>query len=375
MRNALVLPSSGRGRGPEGWLVDGGVYGPRGREIRIARPAFEKAACSQPPALRRDDLRPRRGRWLFGGWLQPIFGHYLVFSMGHLWPLAAPGANYTGVVFQGLTGPDLLERDHALRALLACLGIGTRIPAIVAKEPMRFAHLTIGEPMRLGRPAAPARDAAFMALMRALAASAPADDGLVLRGVYVSRSRLSNKGGFVLESVLEENLAAEGYAILHPERLSIPDQFAVYRAARRVIFAEGTALHLAIGALDPDIPVGVIARRRPMIPAMRYYLEGAGMRRAACVDAIRSVVTYGDGDRSVGGALANGLAVLDFEALRDGLVAAGLCRGTGWRIPTPAEVEAEIARAVEERQKVWRKQRVAEIAINDFFPPPTAAPG
>ena len=60
---------------------------------------------------------------------------------------------------------------------------------------------------------------------------------------------------------MEANLAAEGYTIYHPEKHDLRSQIATYKAARQVIAAEGSALHLLAMVADPSAKVAIVVRR------------------------------------------------------------------------------------------------------------------
>ncbi len=67
VRDALVLPCSGRPRGPRGWFLDGGVHDAEGRFVDACRHLGEAAQHVAPPVIERPDLPLIRGRFLFGG--------------------------------------------------------------------------------------------------------------------------------------------------------------------------------------------------------------------------------------------------------------------------------------------------------------------
>lgn len=64
--------------------------------------------------------------------------------------------------------------------------------------------------------------------------------------VYVSRSRIDDKRRMVNEVELEDRLSAEGFAIIHPQDLSIADQVRLFRNASIVIGATGAQMANAL---------------------------------------------------------------------------------------------------------------------------------
>lgn len=358
LENALVAPCSGRPRDTRGWYLDGGVYDAEGAFVPAARHRGERAQHVAPAALRRDDLPVTPGRFLFGGWLQRHFGH-LVITLGRLWAIPELARQLDGVVFLRLPDNHFVEparsplRVPMVEEILGCLGIGPRLPARIVAAPTRFAQLAMPDQLLLGhRESSEADDAAYVAMLRRMRDAPRVRHGLVLPRLYVSRSRLGEGfGRFLFEDMLEENLAAEGYAILHPECLGIAEQVAIYAAARQVVFAESSAIHLALGQLDPDRPVGIVARRTPVAASLTSQLAAAGLRRVTVVDALRGGVVALDRGRVTRNGTFSGLTLPDFDALRAQLVEAGLCSGMGWRMPTEAEVAARIAEAIALRQR------------------------
>jgi hypothetical protein len=234
--------------------------------------------------------------------------------------------------------------------------------------PARFEQLAMPEQILFGAEGTgAAENAAYLAMLRGMRDAPGLPDGLILPRLYVSRRRLpETQGGYLFEDLLEENLAAEGYAIMYPERLPIAAQVAAYASARRLIFAEGSALHLAIGQLDPATPLAVIARRVPVAPSLLRDIRAAGLHRATTISAIRGGIVALDVPRMTAGAAFSALALLDMAPLRDALVAAGMCRGEGWRLPSEAEIEARIAAALATRRRLMPGRRVLFVGHDGF---------
>lgn len=368
VKNALVQPCSGLPRQDDVFQVDGGVFDETGAPVPLSYHRFDRVNRLPPNSLRREDIPVTRGQWLFGGWLQDHFGHFVFAGIGRLWALQGRNRDFAGVVFLRL--PDeavaVPERSPLLKAsirdVLLCLGVPVARKAAEVSRPQRFERLAVPEQVLVGPTTPPDDNAAFMATLRGMRRSPRVRDGLIVPKLYVSRRRLAHhQGGLMFERLLEENLAAEGYVIMHPERLSIPEQIATYAAARQLIFAEGSALHVAVGCIEPDAPVVVIARRMGREAELRGYAEAAGLRRFGFVDAITGAVVTMEADGVTPRPPVSAIAVLDLERLRRDLVAAGFCRGDGWRMPTPAETAARIAGLMEARQKAMPDRRFAHV--------------
>ncbi len=84
--------------------------------------------------------------------------------------------------------------------------------------------------------------------------------------LYVSRSALvGTEGGVLLERAVEDNLAADGYEIYHPEQHPLEVQVARYRAARLLVGLDGSAFHLYGFVARPHQRAALIMRRNTLI--------------------------------------------------------------------------------------------------------------
>ena len=92
-----------------------------------------------------------------------------------------------------------------------------------------------------------------------LAAAFPAKGGT---DIYLSRTRLVGVEKAVdKEQRIERLMARAGYEIFHPQDHDVATQIAQYRAARRVVGPDGSALHLAACAVRSNAKVAIIQRR------------------------------------------------------------------------------------------------------------------
>lgn len=88
-------------------------------------------------------------------------------------------------------------------------------------------------------------------------------DGDFPKKVYVSRGGLEDKSGLLGEKVLEAMLSDAGFHIMHSEKLPLLRQFAMYRAAEVLLFAEGSACHGVELFGGDTLPHTVLMNRRP----------------------------------------------------------------------------------------------------------------
>lgn len=150
---------------------------------------------------------------------------------------------------------------RALNPVFEHLGLGdlpVRRIVRLPQHPVQIAEITcpppdfgIGE-MSAGRPG-------YCAFMRTRLTRDTPPEGA--GDIYNPQSGLtSRRGRIVFEDDLERLLAAEGYRIFHPERHGVADQSAQYRAARRIVALDGSALHLTAMVASAPARIAIINR-------------------------------------------------------------------------------------------------------------------
>lgn len=333
LSNALVAPLTKfhLAQAGEHGYFDGGVYDHSGG---IVEEALQTKLCYQniPAQVPPDAEQYSSGSHLFAGMMQTgHFGHFMVESLGRLWAAAKLGA-IESVVFTARS-PGAACPPFAAE-MLRLLGVDTRIQVLAT--PTRFEHMAV--PVQLAR-----RDSGIiwgfpenLAMTRPLRDIAPAP----FKSVYVSRSRLKvTDGGFVLESMLEHNLAEQGYEVIHPQEMTLAEQFAIYNGAERIIFAEGSAIHVYALVARADQRAYTIWRRKAgnIFNAQVQSFGGPPLQGAACVLELWV-------PDSGFGAMARTRAVIDFESLRSQLADSGFISSDQWEIPSLDQVRAELER-------------------------------
>ncbi len=248
----VVPPVTGGFIQPAGILDEAGRYRPEGALWRKYRALTTEP---DPPAAPPERLV---GRWLWGGVLWAHFGHFLVESSARLWALDHLDTPVDGILFM----PKRPRVGTAIRGFQRDF-IGLMAPGLpirVVATPTRIETLVVpGQGFGLGLITAGTerfRTAIHDNFARGVAADGP-------EKLYISRSALgASKGGLLGEEKLEELLTAEGYTVFHPEKHDIATQVARYKAARRVVAADGSALHLFAMVGRPHQSVAMILRRR-----------------------------------------------------------------------------------------------------------------
>lgn len=208
-----------------------------------------------PPATVDEEIA---GTWLWAGTLWSYFAHFLVESPGRLWALDHLAAPPEGLLYI----PRRPGQSPALNEVQASWfrALGIDLPVKLVSGTARVERLLVpGQGFGLGPITAGTpkfRDFIHARLGRDVAPDGPAK-------LYISRSRLGrNRGKLLGEARIEQALAAEGYEIFHPQSHDLPTQIARYKAARKIVATEGSALHLYAFTGGPNQQVALIPRRR-----------------------------------------------------------------------------------------------------------------
>lgn len=270
LEQALVAPLTFYDRASSPQLFDGGAYHQDGKPCELSLHIKSMASNVPQPAVQASAFLP--GTHLYGGLLKnEHFGHFIAESLARLW--ATQIVRFDSVIFYlrdtSLTVPSFVQDT------LDCIGPQFRMH--IVREPTRVEHLIV--PEQICHPSI--GFASGHPLLKQTFSSAASIDRNLPRKIYVSRSRLSgNEGCFLGEVYVEAKLKNEGYTVVHPQTLSIRDQFAAYAAADQLIFAEGSALHLYALIARPEQRTFII-RRRPMSIVFDWQIASFGAQTLA----------------------------------------------------------------------------------------------
>ncbi len=320
----VVPPTESAFVQPAGVLHSDGRYCPEAALWRKWRP------LTTEPAMPDGTIEPLQGKWLWGGVLWQHFGHFLAESTTRLWALDQAG-DADGILFipkRPVVGDQVAGFQSAFLAQM-----GSDLPVRVATAPMRVEHLIVpGQGFGLGE-IVRGTDAYRAAVHKRFGATIPAEGGEKL---YVSRSELGvGRGGLIGETRLEEYLAAEGYEIFHPQKHPMEVQVARYKAAKYVIGAEGSALHMFAMVARPDQKVAVVLRRKSSASNfIEQHIHSFGGREPLAVEALRRI-WMPEGTK----AKRMGLGELDFPQVENLLATEGFVSGqAGWQDMSDDEV-------------------------------------
>lgn len=323
----VVPPADSAFVQPAGVLRSDGSYCAQGALWRKFRPL-----TTEPP--RPEKAEKLAGRWLWGGVLWVHFGHFLVESTARLWALNTLEQPVDGVLFipKRPKAGDMTRGFQ--RAFVDQLAPG--LPIHVATEATEVEELIVpGQGFGLGRITAgtPAfRDAIHARFGREIEPNGT--DRL-----YISRSALGlGKGGLLGEEKMETLLAEEGYETFHPQQFSIEEQLARYKAAKEIVAADGSAIHLFAMVGRADQKMAIVLRRK----STANNLLAANVSSFCGTDPLMIDALRTEWVKSTGKKKSNRLSFgeLDHPAIGKALVAGGFLKpGTVWPETTDAERE------------------------------------
>ena len=326
---AIVVPPE-----KNGFVTSSGVLMADGSPCQHGALWRKHRPLTLPPEPPQSPPEELTGTWLWGGVLWLHFGHFVVESTGRLWGLAEH-PDVDGILF----APKRPGKASPVRGLHKEMfeAFGWHGAFKVADRPLQVERLIVpGQgfglgPLIIGTPK-------FRAFAREFGKDIAPEGSEKL---YISRSKLGLKKGLLIgERQMEEKLAAEGYEVFHPEDHSIPVQVARYKAARQIIAAEGSAIHLFAYAARPEQRVAVVLRRRSDATRMiSKHLRAFGGVEPLLLDHLkRSWAREGTRTKRLF------LGELDLPSIQHGLAEGGfITKGTPvWPDLTLEEIRAQI---------------------------------
>lgn len=289
------------------------------------------------PAPRRDKAADL-SEAIFCGRYRGHFGHLVAESLGRVW---AAGRYSPDVPLLWFAHPKETSGNRRLLAKILKL-FGLTNPVLVVSDAVRVRRLhvppSLSDPL-FGVPAAPAYQDWLLPRLPPPAAAG--------RDLYLSRSQLGDSAGrFMGEAALEEGLTVAGYKIVHPETLPLARQVALYRGARRIVAAEGSALHL-LALLDvPGQEIAVVLRRPRLVASLPATFASFRRGRVHVIDQVRRCWSLTPNPL----ALFRAVSELDMAGVWHDLATQGFVPPGPHPVPDPALLEAERLNRAADRQ-------------------------
>ena len=332
----VVPPLGGAMLQPTGILRSDGSYVHRGALWRRHRPITTQPAPPTSPVSRLS------GRWLYAGPLWAHFGHFLTESVSRLWAVETAGP-IDGVIFtpkRAATGSAVEAYHHAFFESLGLVDV----QICVLTEPTQIQELVVpGQGFGLGPMSS--GTSIFRRFIRNQFANAVRARGP--EKLYISRSQIGpRRGGFLDEARLEAYLSTAGYEVFHPQKHDLHSQIARYKAAKSIVAAEGSALHLVAMLARPTQKVAIVMRRDGTThdPISRHLYAFSGSMPVR-INAIRRRWMPAKGGRAHQGVAELDLALAERQLAAEGFVEGG----AGWQ-----SLSLSAAQDIVQAQRYWR---------------------
>ncbi len=272
---------------------------------------------------------------IFGGFLfAPHFGHTIVESTARLWAARyLVDSSYPIVFLPGLD--STVKIPQFFKDLVYLLGLES--PLYLVSNSLRCRKLFVPSQLfGLGKYLDSHPE--FITFFHQLR-SKKRSGGSKFDKVYVSRANYPlHHGSLICEKHLEDNLRQQEYEIVHPERLSIEEQIAIYTNSDTLLFSEGSALHLFAMVAHKHQKVGIICRRWSAQQFVNQINSFCGLN-AKTFQNVTDYILPQDHHHPI----ANSAAVINFENLKADLVKAGFVnKDSPWYSPTKKHFDEEI---------------------------------
>ncbi|CAM3061314.1 Protein of unknown function [Paracoccus aminovorans] len=269
LREATVCPAETHQDSPGLWC---------GGDVPQAATWRDGLRVTQPLAAAPVPTARLPGRHLWGGVYFGHFGHFLVETLSRLWAAKTSGAESVIFTPRHSRLRDFVAYQQELIALTL-----PDLPVRILRAPTEVEDLLVpGQGFGLGEISA--GTPAFRAFIREAFRDIPAGG---IENVYISRTRFSGKGGIINEQLVEDNLAAQGYTAIYPEKLSIREQLSIFKGARRIVGLDSSAFHMLGFVAAPWQQACILLRRNhPAWQHIAAHLAGFTGRAPEVVDAL-----------------------------------------------------------------------------------------
>ncbi len=347
VRQALVIPpraDRNTRQQRSGVLTEDGALVENSISWNTSVSAVNRAPDTPQP----ETINDLSGTWMFGGISYGHFGHFILETLSRMWALDELGDMIDGIVFTPKVTSDNCQRVMEVYGpLMRSLGINVR--GQVTNVPLRVEKLYVPR-QGIGLSDLKLGSRKFRSRVRAVAGKDVSPKGA--KRIYISRSALmKDRGGIVGESILEQFLSAEGYEIIHPQKMSAQDQIAQYKAADDIISVDCSPLHLVAYVGHAKQRVGILTRR-----SMTFAAEMADqIKEFSKADAFEINTLIRDWvPSSASRAGRSSFGEIDFPKTYELLKAKGMIASdTPWPPLSDEQRDADLARIAEVHKKTF----------------------
>jgi len=350
VRNALVVPPSlnetGKYNGRSGVFREDGTFITSSLSETGGRFIHDEPDL---PAEGTYEVSFLPGTHSFGGVFFGHFGHFITESTGRLWILGQNNFKIDSVVF---APKENAFAEHAIirqTGLLAGIGVNTSLTVI--DRPTRVERLLVPAQEFGLSPSLIRGTKRYVDFMGQCARNVKPEGAELL---YISRQGLPVDRGMILgEQLLVDWLTQEGYRIFRPQKHSLQEQAAQYRAAKKIISVDASPLHYMAYVASPDQKISIIKRRSmDAISNIISHLESFGDPDIQVIDHIRADYVNKK-FRRIG---RTSWSEVSLRAIGEDLFSAGMITSKdNWRDLTADEIEKQVNElGAEAENPYWR---------------------
>ncbi|PRH88569.1 hypothetical protein C5L14_04855 [Labrys okinawensis] len=199
--------------------------------------------------------------FIYGGKIYPdperSYGHVILESLCHLWPIVRHGLNGRRIVFQSeFSDTAQWYNIPYIFEIMNALGI-TEKDIYECRKPERLRDIWIPGPcVQLNY--AVTLEAAKPLYRKIGEFLIESDASKIDRPVYLSRSKVAKpSNGIIGESELEAALHTLGFDIVHPQELSFREQVSIFRRYKSVCGFIGSAFHTSVFAQNSSRMIAI----------------------------------------------------------------------------------------------------------------------
>ncbi|WP_342151336.1 glycosyltransferase family 61 protein [Methylorubrum sp. SB2] len=220
------------------------------------------------------------GPTLYIGLLALHYGHFLINTLPHLWPLVGWQGERPKLLCHAK--PGSWHGAPFLEKILGRLGYGLD-DLVTFERPVRLSDVLVPEPALHEQASV---HAIYGDLCRAIGEGfwTPGEVDSVARPAYLAKTRLaSGITRLVNEVEIADELARNGVEIVHPETLDLPAQVRLLSQRRTILGTVGSAFHTTVFAAPNRRLVGL--NWQPALNANFALLDGLNGTRARYLHA------------------------------------------------------------------------------------------
>lgn len=209
----------------------------------------------------------KRGKWLYAGGLFEHFGHFLSESIHRLWRYKS--TEFNGVVFACKPTVNSIENlPNYVLEVFSLLGISQE-KIFLARELTNFEELVVPEQGTVlnGVP-----HDWYVEYLQRIQDKIPKINENAYDKIWVSRENFLSAGRVLGAGYFTDLLVQNGYTVFKPEEHSLLEQLSIVLSAKKVIWEEGSSMHLLdlIGKLNSS---NLVLARRPHHKAFAKLLK------------------------------------------------------------------------------------------------------